>query len=128
MTRTARGTFDVKLTPVTVPDAVPARLTLEKQFHGELEGTSKGEMLAVGSGAPGGSGGYVAMEKVTGTLCGHAGSFALQHSGTMRRGTQQLTVSVVPDSGTGGLVGLVGIMTIHIDEDHHSYELRYALK
>jgi hypothetical protein len=101
-------------------------MTLDKQFHGELEGTSKGVMLAVSTSVEG-SAGYVAMEQVSGTLNGRGGTFALQHSGTMTRGVPQLSVTVVPDSGTGQLVGLSGRMTIQIADGKHSYDFEYTL-
>lgn len=107
-------------------DAGLGRMSLDKQFHGGLEAISKGQMLATMSSVPG-SGGYVAMERVTGALKGKNGSFVLQHSGTMTRGVPQMTVSVVPDSGTGQLVGLAGAMTIKIAEGKHSYEFDYTL-
>ena len=126
----ASGEFDVKLTPQTADDksAGPAvgRYSLDKKFHGDLEGTSKGEMLAVGTEVQG-SAGYVAMEQFTGKLNGRSGTFALQHSGTMTRGTPQLSVTVVPDSGTGQLVGLSGQMAIKIDDGKHSYSFEYTL-
>ncbi|WP_423248049.1 DUF3224 domain-containing protein [Tunturiibacter gelidiferens] len=81
------------------------RLLLDKQFHGDLEGTSKGTMLAAGTAVKG-SAGHVAIEIVTGTLNGRTDTFALQHTGTMTRGTPRLSVTVVPDSGTGQLTGL----------------------
>ena len=103
MTTRASGTFDVKMTPQTAEEGVAVgRFSLDKQFHGDLEGTSKGEMLAISSAVPG-SAGYVAMEQVTGKLNGKSGTFALQHTGTMTRGAPQLSVTVVPDSGTGEL-------------------------
>ncbi len=127
----ASGTFEVKLTPQAsdekAEDASLGRMTIEKQFHGDLEGTSKGQMLTAGTGAKGSSGGYVAIEKISGTLHGRSGSFVLQHSGTMTRGTPQLTITVVPDSGTGQLVGLAGTMTIKIADGKHSYEFEYTL-
>ena len=126
----ASGEFDVKLTPQTADDksagAAVGRYSLDKKFHGDLAGTSKGEMLAVGTEVQG-SAGYVAMEQFTGTLKGRSGSFALQHSGTMTRGTPQLSVTVVPDSGTGQLVGLSGQMAIKIDDGKHSYDFDYTL-
>jgi hypothetical protein len=127
----ARGPFDVKLTPMTPDDDSAAatgvgRMTIDKQFHGDLEATSKGQMLAVRT-AVDGSAGYVAMERVTGTLHGRTGTFALQHSGVMTRGTPGLSVTVVPDSGTGELVGLTGKMGIQIEGGKHSYELEYTL-
>jgi hypothetical protein len=126
----ATGTFEVKMTPQK-PDNKEAeaanlgRLSSDKQFHGDLEATSKGEMLAAGD--PKGSAGYVAMERVSGTLNGRSGTFVLQHSGTMTRGTPQLSVTVVPDSGTGQLVGLAGKMTIIISDGKHSYDFEYTL-
>ncbi|MBZ5722414.1 MAG: DUF3224 domain-containing protein [Acidobacteriia bacterium] len=126
----AGGTFDVKLNPLTlddkVADATLGRMSIDKQFHGDLEGTSKGEMLSAATSVKG-SAGYVAIERVSGTLGGRSGSFVLQHSGTMTRGTPQLTITVVPDSGTGQLVGLAGRMTIKIDNGKHSYEFEYTL-
>jgi hypothetical protein len=121
----ASGTFEVKMTPQESASGV-GRLSLDKQFQGGLEGTSKGEMLAVGT-ATEGSAGYVAMEQVTGTLDGRTGSFALQHSGTMTRGAPQLSVTVVPDSGTGQLIGLSGKMTINIVDGKHLYEFDYTI-
>jgi hypothetical protein len=129
LTMHASGTFDVKLTPQAAEDgdAGLGRMTIDKQFHGDLEGTSKGFMLSSAGTIVKGSGGYVAMEKVTGTLKGRAGSFVLQHSGTMTRGTPQLSVTVVPDSGTGQLEGISGTLTIKIDQGKHSYEFDYSL-
>ena len=128
MTTHAIGTFDVKATPVTTDglDADLSRLNLEKHFHGDLDGTSKAVMLAASTSVKG-SAGYVAMEKVTGTLKGHSGTFILQHSGTMTRGEPQLKVSVVPDSGTGQLAGLSGTMDIKIANGKHSYDFEYTL-
>ena len=129
MTR-ATGTFEVKLNPQT-PDADTAeaalgRLSIDKQFHGDLQATSKGTMLAAQTGVEG-SAGYVALERVRGTLQGRAGAFVLQHSGVMARGAQQLTITVVPDSGTGQLVGLVGTMAIIIADGRHAYDFEYTL-
>jgi hypothetical protein len=126
----AKGIFTVKTTPQPVPEggySGIARLLLDKQFHGDLEGTSKGQMLA--SGGPGtGSGGYVAIEKVTGTLAGRKGGFALQHLGTMQAGGNfQLAINVVPDSGTGELTGLSGKFSIDIKDGQHFYTFEYAL-
>ena len=130
MTTHASGTFDVKIAPQAQDDksadATVGRYSFDKQFHGDLDGTSKGKMLAVGS-AEKGAGGYVAMEQVTGTLNGRSGTFVLQHSGTMTHGAQQLSVTVVPDSGTGQLVGLAGKMTIKIADGKHSYDFEYTL-
>jgi len=126
----ASGPFDVKLSPQPaeekVGDPSVGRMALDKQFHGDLEATSKGQMLST-MGDVKGSAGYVAMERVTGTLHGRKGTFALQHSGTMTRGTPSLTITVVPDSGTGELVGLAGIMEIHIVEGKHSYDFSHTL-
>jgi hypothetical protein len=109
-----------------VGDSTVARMSIDKQFHGDLEATSKGQMLAAGTEVQG-SAGYVAIERVTGKLHGHSGSFALQHSGTMTRGVPQLTITVVPDSGTGQLVGLAGKMTINIVDGKHYYDFEYTL-
>jgi Protein of unknown function (DUF3224) len=126
----ASGTFDVKLSkePLANPDADPTlgRMTIDKTFSGDLQGTSKGEMLMAGS-AERGSAGYVAIERVTGTLRGRSGSFVLQHMGVMNRGTPQLTVTVVPDSGTGELAGLAGTLDIKITDGKHFYTFDYAL-
>jgi hypothetical protein len=129
MTTRASGTFDVKMTPQTSDDKTDStlgRMTVDKQFHGDLEATSKGEMLSAGTSVKG-SAAYVAIERVSGRLQGRTGSFVLQHSGTLTRGAPQQSVTVVPDSGTGQLVGLAGKMTIKIDDGKHSYELEYAL-
>jgi hypothetical protein len=127
---TAAGTFEVKLTPQST-DAVPegstlGRLSIDKQFHGDLEGTSTGEMLSAGTQVKG-SAGYVAMERVTGSLNGRSGTFVLQHHATMTRGTPQLSIAVVPDSGTGDLTGLAGTMVINIADGKHSYDFEYRL-
>jgi hypothetical protein len=131
MSSHASGTFDVKLNPVALDDknadSTMGRMSIDKQFHGDLEGTSKGEMLSASTSVKG-SAGYVAIERVSGTLGGRSGSFVLQHSGTMTRGTPQLKITVVPDSGTGQLVGLVGTMTIKIDNGKHFYEFEYTLE
>ena len=130
MTRHAEGTFDVKNTPLP-PDAATTgtsigRFGLDKHFHGDLEGPSKGEMLASGNPATGAAG-YVAIEQITGNLQGHTGSFALQHLGTMEQGKFHLTVTVVPGSGTGDLTGIAGSMTIIIAAGKHSYTFDYTL-
>lgn len=122
----ASGPFDVKLTPQSSGDESIGRLIIDKEFHGDLEATSKGEMLSAGTETRG-SAGYVALEKVTGKLNGKTGSFILQHSGTMTRGEGRLTVTVVPDSGTGDLVGLSGSMAIIITDGKHAYELDYTI-
>jgi hypothetical protein len=128
MTTHASGTFEVKMTPQPPDDEGPAigRMSLDKQFHGDLDGVGKGQMLAFGT-AVNGSAGYVAMEQITGTLNGRSGSFALQHNGTMNRGVAELSVTVVPDSGTDELVGLAGELTISVEDGKHSYEFEYRL-
>jgi Protein of unknown function (DUF3224) len=129
MSATAKGTFDVKAAPQPPADSDDsgiARLLLDKQFYGELEAVSKGQMLAA-STASKGSAGYVAIEKVTGTLSGRKGSFVLQHIGTMNKGVPTLNVSVVPDSGTGQLSGISGRMSIDIKEGKHFYAFDYSL-
>jgi len=124
----ASGTFDVKLAPQTLEetaDGTFGRMSIDKQFHGDIEGTSKGQMLTAGTSVKD-SGVYVAVERITGTLHGRSGSFVVQHSGVMTRGTPHLTITVVPDSGTGQLVGLMGMMTIRIADGKHFYEFDYA--
>ena len=126
MVNNASGSFDVKLNPQAGDESLLGRLTIDKTFHGDLEATSKGQMLAASTDVPG-SAGYVAMERVTGTLGGRSGSFVLQHTGTMTRGDAELLVTVVPDSGTGQLAGLTGRMTIDIVEKKHFYKFDYTL-
>ena len=126
---TARGTFEVKVTPFALDDSTDAtigRLALDKEFHGDLEAHSSGQMLGVQSQVEG-SAGYVAMEVVTGTLHGKQGSFVLQHLGRMQGANMELRVQVVPDSGTGALTGIAGSMTIIIEGGKHSYEFEYTL-
>src|ERR1051325_712835 len=130
MTTHASGTFEVKLNPQaqddSSEDATPSRMSIDKQFHGDLEATSKGQMLAAGTTVEG-SAGYVAIERVRGALHGRSGTFVLQHSGTMTRGEPRLTITVVPDSGTEELVGLAGKMAIEIADGKHSYDFEYTL-
>ncbi len=130
MTKHATGIFEVKATPEPPEDKAEGttlgRFSLAKQIHGDLEGTSSGQMLTAGTDVKG-SAGYVAMERITGALNGRKGSFVLQHSGTMNRGAFQLSITVVPDSGTGELVGLSGKMAIIIADGKHSYDFEYAL-
>ena len=130
MASRASGPFEVKLSPLATNDPADGgllgRMAIDKQFHGDLEATSKGEMLTAGTGIKG-SAGYVAIEQVTGTLHGRSGTFVLQHNGTMTRGVPQLAIAVVPDSGTGELVGLGGKMAIVIADGKHSYEFEYTL-
>lgn len=128
MSHRATGTFDVKIAPLTPynqEDKALARFSIDKQFHGDLEGISKGEMLSAGS--PNGSGGYVAVEKVTGRLNGRSGSFVLQHNATMENGKPQMNIIVVPGSGSGALAGIAGKMDIAIEAGKHSYIFEYSL-
>lgn len=128
MREQASGSFDVKLTPADQGADMPVgRMTIEKEFHGDLEGTSKGQMLMAASSSVQGSAGYVAIERVTGTLNGRSGSFCLQHTGVMTRGVGELTITVLPDSGTDQLVGLSGRMNIIVTDGKHSYEFDYTL-
>jgi len=122
----AKGTFDVKMAPQADDTADVGRMTLDKTFHGDLEASSIGQMIAVRTPTEG-SAGYVAMERVTGTLDGKKGSFALQHFGTMNRGKQHLRIEIVPDSGTDGLAGISGTLDIIIEKGAHSYVLDYTL-
>jgi hypothetical protein len=126
----ARGTFDVKLTPTPATDdparADLGRMTIDKLFHGDLEGTSKGEMLTAATAIKG-SAGYVAIERVTGTLQGRKGSFILQHTATMNRGVPSLSITVVPDSGTGQLLGISGSFSILLENGEHGYAFEYAM-
>lgn len=134
MANHASGTFDVKILPQTDEhagdtardNASVGRMALEKQFHGDLQASSSGQMLAM-HGSVKGSAGYVAMERVVGALHGRQGTFALQHSGTMTRGAPQLLITVVPDSGTDELLGLAGALVINIVDGKHFYEFDYTL-
>ncbi len=129
-TTLATGTFEVKLSPLAPyaqsEDTNLGRMSIEKQFRGDLEAVSKGEMLSAGTAVKG-SAGYVAIERVSGTLHGKRGTFVFQHTGTMTRGAPQLSVIVVPDSGADQLTGLSGHMTIQIADGKHSYEFQYTL-
>jgi uncharacterized protein DUF3224 len=125
MSHRASGEFDIKTEPMQ-SDAFP-RLRGTKQYHGDLEGTSVGEMISV-EGTVQGSGAYAAIERVTGSLRGRKGSFALVHSGTMRRGGEfDMIIRVVPDSGTGELTGLSGAMEIVFEGSKHIYHFEYTL-
>jgi hypothetical protein len=125
----ASGAFDVTVTPLPAEEkdgkaGIP-RFAIAKRYHGDLEATADAEMLVSGSPS---SGAYVAIENVRGALAGRKGTFALQHSGTADRGAQSLSITVVPDSGTGDLKGLSGRMSIRIEKDgKHFYELRYSI-
>lgn len=128
MSTRAIGTFEVKLNPQDEgAEAAVGRMTIDKQFQGDLAGTSKGQMLMAGSESVKGSAGYVAIEKVTGTLNGRSGTFYLQHNGTMNRGAGELTITVIPDTGTDQLTDLRGKMNIIIEGGKHSYEFDYEL-
>ncbi len=131
MTRQATGPFDVKVSPLPLAgpaeEATLGRMGLEKQYHGGLEASATGQMLTVSTEVQG-SGAYVAIERVSGTLHGRQGTFALYHQGVMTRGEPHLEVLVVPDSGTGDLVGLAGTLRILIAEGgKHSYDFEYTL-
>jgi hypothetical protein len=127
---TVKGSFDVKMTPAEGASAESPfnRMIINKQYHGNLEAGGKGQMLASGTGAKGSTGVYIALEQVTGTLDGRKGSFILQHSGVMVKGVPDLSVKVVPGSGTDELTGISGTMNIIIAPDgKHSYEFAYTL-
>lgn len=129
MTTRASGTFEVRLSPQVDGEeggACVGRMLIDKRFAGDLEATSKGQMLAVRTPTDG-SAGYVAMELVTGRLQGREGTFVLQHTGTMTRGEQQLSITVVPDSGAGELRGLAGRMELDFSGGGHSYRFDYTL-
>jgi hypothetical protein len=134
MTHHANGTFDVKLKPQDLHQKVEGasgslgRMSIDKQFHGGIEGTSVGEMLtAFGGEKVKGSAGYVAVERVTGTVDGKKGSFILQHNSTMSRGVPQQSIVVVPDSGTDELAGISGTFTITIVGGRHEYDFAYTI-
>ena len=130
MTQRATGPFEVQIAPIPLShedgDALLGRMSIDKQLHGDLEATGQGEMLSART-ATSGSAGYVAIEKITGTLHGRAGSFVLQHSSTMNRGEPTQSITVVPDSGTEELTGLEGSMTIEITNGNHFYHFDYSL-
>ena len=127
----ATGTFDVKLDAQPLADvgadALLGRRSIDKRFSGDLAGTSKGEMLSAGSSVAG-SAGYVAIERVNATLDGRQGTFVLQHFATMPRGTPELRIIVVPDSGGGDLAGITGTMNIRIEAKVHYYDFAYTLE
>jgi hypothetical protein len=123
----AHGTFTVKIAPLTPSPAEGiSRYSIEKELHGDIEGTSKGEMMG-GGDVKAGTAGYVAVEMITGTLAGKHGSFALQHSSTMDAGSQTMNIIVVPGSGTGELKGIRGAFIIRIDNGQHFYVFDYTL-
>lgn len=129
-TQQARGTFVVSITPQssdgTPEDTVLGRMSIAKTFSGDIAGTSTGEMLTAMTGTKG-SAVYVAVERVRGSIGGREGAFALHHQGISDRGEQQLSIMVVPDSGSGALTGLTGSMSLVIANGVHSYELTYRL-
>jgi len=131
MNALASGTFEVTMNPEPPYDvndgASIGRVSIKKQFSGDLTASSTVEMIGARSALAKGSAGYVAIERVTGSLHGKSGSFVLQHSGTMTRGKGELSVSVVPDSATGELKGLSGRMTIEISDGNHSYGFEYSI-
>jgi len=131
MSTHAAGAFDVKIAPQQLSDVAAGpslgRMSIDKQYHGDLEATGKGEMLTAMSSDVKTSGTYVAVERVEGTLHGHKGGFCLAHTGTMNRGAQQLTITIVPDSGIGDLKGITGALSIKIEEGKHFYDLEYTL-
>ena len=128
MTFQAKGEFEVKLIPQTGDRAIPlfGRMTIDKSFHGDLQGTSQGQMLSAGTTVPN-SAGYVAIERVEAILNGKRGTFVLQHNATMNKGEPMLNIIVVPDSGTDELTGMAGRLNIIIKDKKHFYELEYTL-
>jgi hypothetical protein len=124
---TAHGTFEVTLNPLAQDgeESPLGRMSIDKRFAGDLEGTSTGQMLTAQTGVEG-SAVYVALERVSGTLHGRRGSFVLQHSGVMVRGQSMLTITIVPDSGTDELEGIAGRLAVTIDNGAHSYDLTYT--
>jgi hypothetical protein len=130
MSRRIQGPFDVKLHPQAVDDPgdaeVVGRMGFDKRFHGDLDAIGRGVMLYSHSPVEG-SGAYVAIERVTGSLDGRQGSFVFQHNCHMDASGQHQSITVVPDSGTGELVGLRGTLTIRIDNGAHFYDFDYSL-
>lgn len=130
MTHQAKGTFDITMKQPPTGEGVGrvavGRMLIDKQYRGDLVGIGQGEMLSAGNPAAG-SAGYVAIEHVTGTLGSLSGSFALQHSGTMHAGENTLSIGIVPGSGTGDLIGIVGSLALTIVERQHHYVLEYRI-
>lgn len=125
----ARGAFEVKVEPAAASgfaDPSLARMLLRKTYHGDLEAAAEGQMLSAGAPASGNAG-YVALESVTGTLAGRKGGFALLHRGTLTGGAMDLSIDVVPGSGTGDLKGLAGKLSIEIKDGKHGYVFTYTL-
>lgn len=130
MTQVAKGSFNVQIQPQGEPAAADGvttgRMSLDKTFEGDFTGTGRGEMLSAMTAVKG-SAGYVAIERVSGSLNGRRGSFVMQHTGTMTRGAPQLSITIVPDSGTGELTGIAGVFKLEITGGKHLYELDYTL-
>jgi hypothetical protein len=126
VTHHARGTFVVKVAPLTQAVDGVGRFSIDKEIHGDLEATTKGEMFTAGDPKTGAAG-YVAMEVVSGTLAGKHGSFGLQHFATMDKSGPKMNVIVVPGSGTGELKGIAGTFAIKIDGGKHFYDLEYVI-
>ena len=126
------GKFDIKLEPLEgystgIENIKLDRMSIDKVFYGVLSGSSKGEMLSALSPVKD-SAGYVALEQISGELIGKKGTFVLQHSGIMQSSGKNLKIEVVPDSGTGELIGLKGEMEIKIEDGNHYYEFNFELK
>jgi hypothetical protein len=130
VTTHARGTFEVQITPLVADEyadaATMGRMLIDKQFSGDISGTGKGQMIT-GMGSVKGSAAYSAIERVTGAVSGKRGSFMLQHTGIMHDGTQELTITIVPASGTGELTGIAGTFALTIEGKVHRYDLAYTL-
>lgn len=129
MKKHATGSFDIRLAPLAAEDGPGpwfGRMSIDKRFYGDIEGTSKGQMLSAHTAVKH-SAGYVAFEQVTGTLLGKRGSFILQHMGMMNKGSAGQSILVVPDSGTEELTGIRGKMTVRVDGGKHYYDFEYSL-
>lgn len=131
MEKHAKGSFEVKMTPKPWSESSEehglGRFMLDKQYHGDLEAAGVGQMLTAGNGAPGSSGAYVALEKITGSVDGRKGAFVVYHLGIMNRGVPELKLAIVPDSGSGELQGIGGTITIAVADGKHSYDFAYTL-
>ena len=126
MSETARGIFEVTLTPAEDgPGEGVGRMLIAKTWSGDLTGEGHGQMLSAGDPSAG-SAGYVAVEVVAGSLHGREGSFAFQQYGVLRPSGQELAYAVVPGSGTGDLAGLEGTLALTVDDGGHSYALTYT--
>lgn len=130
MSVVAKGSFTVEMKPQSEPSTIDGvslgRMSLDKRFEGDLVATGRGEMLTALTPVNG-SAGYVAIERITGTLHGRSGGFVFQHTGTMSRGVQQLSITVVPDSGIGALAGISGVFKLNLVDGVHLYEFEYSL-